>query len=53
MIIVSVSFFAETGKRDKIVEISQKAIGLTRKEKGEISYTLFKNSDDDTTLMYG
>jgi len=52
MIIVSAKFTAKPGMRDKIVEMSQKAIGLTRKEKGNISYTLFKSSDDDTTLMY-
>ena len=52
MIIVTAKFTAKPGMREKIVEISQKAIGLTRKEKGCISYTLFKSSDDDATLMY-
>ncbi|NLK19930.1 MAG: antibiotic biosynthesis monooxygenase, partial [Synergistaceae bacterium] len=52
MIIVTAKFTAKPGMREKIVEISQKAIELTRKEKGCISYTLFKSSDDDVTLMY-
>ncbi|MBL3540582.1 putative quinol monooxygenase [Aminivibrio sp.] len=52
MIIVSASFTAKPGMRDAIAEISRKAIELTRQEKGNISYTLFKSSDDDVTMMY-
>lgn len=52
MIIVTAKFTAKPGMRDKVVEISQKAIALTRKEEGNISYTLFESSDDDVTLMY-
>ena len=52
MIIVSASFSAKPGMRDAIAEISRKAVELTRKEKGNISYTLFKSSDDDVTMMY-
>ncbi|MGI6253780.1 MAG: putative quinol monooxygenase [Aminivibrio sp.] len=52
MIIVTAKFTAKPGMREKIVELSQKAIELTRKEEGCISYTLLKSSDDDKTLMY-
>lgn len=52
MIIVTAKFTAKPGMRQKIVEISQKAIELTRKEEGCISYNLLKNSGDDKTLMY-
>lgn len=52
MIIVTAKFTAKPGMREKIVEISQEAIALTRNEEGNISYTLFKSSDDDVTLMY-
>jgi quinol monooxygenase YgiN len=52
MIIVSASFTAKPGMRDAIAEISRKAVELTRQEKGNISYTLFKSSDDDVTMMY-
>lgn len=51
MIIVTAKFSAKPGMREKIVEMSQKAIELTRKEKGNISYTLFKGPDEDS-LMY-
>ena len=52
MIIVTAKFTAKPGMRQKIVEISQMAIELTRKEEGCISYNLLKNSGDDKTLMY-
>jgi len=52
MIIVSAKFTAKPGMRDRIVELSRKAVELTRKEKGNISYTLFKSTDDDVTMMY-
>ena len=52
MIVVTAKFTAKPGMRQKIVEISQKAIELTRKEEGCISYNLLKNSGDDKTLMY-
>ena len=52
MIIVSASFTAKPGMRDAIAEISRKAVELTRKEKGNISYTLFKNNNNNTTMIY-
>ncbi len=52
MILVSAKFKAKPGMREHIVEISRHAIECTRKEKGNISYTLFKSADDEETLMY-
>ena len=51
MIIVSAKFTAKPGMKEKIVEISREAVELTRKEKGNISYTLLSDPQDDT-LMY-
>ena len=52
MILVSAKFKAKPGMREKVVEISRHAVECTRKEKGNISYTLYKSSDDEETLMY-
>jgi len=52
MILVSAKFKAKPGMREKIVEISRYAVECTRKEKGNISYTLYTSTDDEETLMY-
>lgn len=52
MIVVSAKFKAKPGMREKVVEISRHAIECTRKEKGNISYTLFSSADDEETLIY-
>jgi quinol monooxygenase YgiN len=52
MIIVAAKFKTKPGMRDKVAEISRHAIDCTRKEKGNISYTLYKSTDDEETLLY-
>ena len=52
MIVVTAKFKAKPGMRDQIVTISRNAVECTRKEEGNISYTLYKSTDDEETLMY-
>ena len=52
MIIVSAKFTAKPGMKEKIAEVSRKAVELTRKEKGNISYTLFTSTEDNTFMYY-
>ncbi len=52
MIIVSATFTAKPGMKEKIVEVSRKAVELTRKEEGNISYTLLSSTEDDTFMYY-
>lgn len=52
MIIVSAKFTAKPGMKEKIAEVSREAVELTRKEKGNISYTLLSSTEDDTFMYY-
>ena len=52
MIIVSAKFTAKPGMKEKIAEVSRKAVELTRKEKGNISYTLLSSTEDDTFMYF-
>ena len=52
MIIVSAKFTAKPGMKEKIAEVSRKAVELTRKETGNISYTLLTSTEDDTFMYY-
>ncbi|MEA4881093.1 MAG: putative quinol monooxygenase [Synergistaceae bacterium] len=52
MIIVSAKFTAKPGLKDKIAEVSREAVELTRREKGNISYTLLSSTEDDTFMYY-
>ena len=52
MIIVSAKFTAKPGLKEKIAEVSREAVELTRREKGNISYTLLSSTEDDTFMYY-
>ncbi|GAB1399588.1 hypothetical protein MASR2M79_02930 [Aminivibrio sp.] len=52
MIIVSAKFTAKPGMKEKIAEVSREAVELTRREKGNISYTLLSSTEDDTFMYY-
>ena len=52
MIIVSAKFTAKPGMKEKITEVSRNAVELTRKEKGNISYTLLSSTEDDTFMYF-
>ena len=52
MIIVSAKFTAKPELKEKIAEVSREAVELTRKEKGNISYTLLSSTEDDTFMYY-
>ena len=52
MIIVSAKFTAKPGMKEKIAEVSREAVELTRREKGNISYTLLSSTEGDTFMYY-
>lgn len=48
MIIVFAKIIPKDGKTDEIVEKAQDMINKSRKEEGNISYNLFKQTEDDS-----
>lgn len=52
MIIVATTLIAKPGKRDEVIALTQECIAKTRQEKGCISYSLYKSTEDDVTLHY-
>ena len=52
MLVVTARFDVKPGYRDLIIEMAKECLEKSPKEEGNISYTLLKSIDDETTLMY-
>ena len=52
MIIVEAKCKAKPGKRDAFIEAAQPCIAATRREKGCITYRLYKSTENDVDLLY-
>lgn len=51
MIKVTAEFVLQPGSYDKVIEIADELIQLTRREDGCISYELAKSDEDENVLM--
>lgn len=52
MIVLIVKVPVTPGKRDEFIQRAQQAIAESRKEKGNISYNLYKSTENDNDLLY-
>ena len=52
MIVVTSTFRAKPGMRDKIIELAPPVLEATRKEEGCIRYELLMSVEDDVTLQF-
>ena len=52
MIVVTSTFKAKPGMRDKVLQLACPCIEATRKEKGCIRYELFLSGEDNVTLQF-
>ena len=52
MVVVTSTFCAKPGMRNKVVELAKPCIEATRKEKGCVRYELFMSSEDEVTLQF-